>query len=294
MFERFNEGARQAVVLAQAQARELGGSYVGAEHLLLGLLHVKEGIAAQALENLGATCEPVRAEIVSLAGPGEEIHAGQLPFTPDAKKALEHALREALGLHHDHIGTEHILLGLTREHDNLAISVLLALGADATKIREEVTRLLPIPRPAASSGKAPTARAGTGVDPGLEQRLETIRREHEAAIGTQELAKATALGVLERRLSERKRQIDELDAELHSTRREKEQAIAEQQFERAAALRTREHRLLDRRCELEEQWLREADAGSSGVARQPSSGADAGTPSEIAIEQIMATIQSLS
>src|SRR5215469_11517582 len=117
MFERFTERARQVVVLAQEEARTLKHNYIGTEHILLGLLREEEGLAARVLESLDITTERVRSQVVRIVGSGEEVTSGQIPFTPRAKKVLELALREALSLGHNYIGTEHILLGLVRENE---------------------------------------------------------------------------------------------------------------------------------------------------------------------------------
>jgi ATP-dependent Clp protease ATP-binding subunit ClpC len=142
MFERFTERARQVVVLAQEEARALKHNYIGTEHLLLGLLREEEGVAARVLESLDVSVEEVRAAVVRIVGSGEEEPQGQIPFTPRAKKVLEHALREALSLGHNYIGTEHILLGLVREDEGVAARILLDLDAEPEKIRNEVMRLL--------------------------------------------------------------------------------------------------------------------------------------------------------
>src|SRR3712207_1806371 len=135
MFERFTERARQVVVLAQEEARTLKHNYIGTEHILLGLLREEEGLAARVLESLDITVERVRAQVVRIVGSGEEVTSGQIPFTPRAKKALELALREALSLGHNYIGTEHILLGLVRENEGVAARILLDFDADSEKIR---------------------------------------------------------------------------------------------------------------------------------------------------------------
>jgi ATP-dependent Clp protease ATP-binding subunit ClpC len=143
VFERFTERARQVVVLAQDEARALGHNYIGTEHILLGLLREEEGVAARVLEGLDVTAEEVRAQVERLVGQGdEEIVTGQIPFTPRAKKVLELALREALSLKHSYIGPEHILLGVVRENDGVAARILLDLGADAEKIREQTIGML--------------------------------------------------------------------------------------------------------------------------------------------------------
>src|SRR5687767_15071762 len=142
MFERFTERARQVVVLAQEEARILKHNYIGTEHILLGLLREEEGLAARVLESLDITVERVRAQVVRIVGSGEEVTSGQIPFTPRAKKVLELALREALSLGHNYIGTEHILLGLVRENEGVAARILLDFDADSEKIRNEVIRML--------------------------------------------------------------------------------------------------------------------------------------------------------
>src|SRR5437870_456513 len=142
MFERFTERARQVVVLAQEEARTLKHNYIGTEHILLGLLREEEGLAARVLESLDITVEEVHAQVARIVGQGDEVTTGQIPFTPRAKKVLELALREALSLGHNYIGTEHILLGLVRENEGVAARILLDFDADAEKIRNEIIRML--------------------------------------------------------------------------------------------------------------------------------------------------------
>ncbi len=156
MFERFTERARQVVVLAQDEARALKHNYIGTEHILLGLLREEEGLAARVLEQLDITVEEVRAQVARIVGQGDEVTTGQIPFTPRAKKVLELALREALSLGHNYIGTEHILLGLVRENEGVAARILLDFDADAEKIRNEIIRMLSGPgrRQSGQSGGA--------------------------------------------------------------------------------------------------------------------------------------------
>jgi ATP-dependent Clp protease ATP-binding subunit ClpC len=142
LFERFTERARQVVVLAQDEARALKHNYIGTEHILLGLLREEEGLAARVLESLDITVEEVRAQVARIVGQGDEVTTGQIPFTPRAKTVLELALREALSLGHNYIGTEHILLGLVRENEGVAARILLDFDADAEKIRNEIIRML--------------------------------------------------------------------------------------------------------------------------------------------------------
>jgi ATP-dependent Clp protease ATP-binding subunit ClpC len=157
LFERFTERARQVVVLAQEEARTLKHNYIGTEHILLGLLREEEGLAARVLESLDITTERVRSQVVRIVGSGEEVTSGQIPFTPRAKKVLELALREALSLGHNYIGTEHILLGLVRENEGVAARILLDFDADSDKIRNEVIRMLSGP-----GGRRQGAAAGAG------------------------------------------------------------------------------------------------------------------------------------
>ncbi len=168
MFERFTERARQVVVLAQEEARTLKHNYIGTEHILLGLLREEEGLAARVLESLDITVERVRAQVVRIVGSGEEVTSGQIPFTPRAKKVLELALREALSLGHNYIGTEHILLGLVRENEGVAARILLDFDADSEKIRNEVIRMLSGPggrRQGSGSGSG-GAQAASGSGEG--------------------------------------------------------------------------------------------------------------------------------
>ncbi|MDQ2845711.1 MAG: ATP-dependent Clp protease ATP-binding subunit [Actinomycetota bacterium] len=142
MFERFTDRARRVVVLAQEEARMLNHNYIGTEHILLGLIHEGEGVAAKALESLGIALEGVRAQVEEIIGQGAQAPSGHIPFTPRAKKVLELSLREALQLGHNYIGTEHILLGLIREGEGVAAQVLVKLGADLNRVRQQVLQLL--------------------------------------------------------------------------------------------------------------------------------------------------------
>ncbi|MFV2038658.1 MAG: Clp protease N-terminal domain-containing protein, partial [Acidimicrobiales bacterium] len=142
MFERFTDRARRVVVLAQEEARLLNHNYIGTEHILLGLIHEGEGVAAKALESLGISLEAVRDQVEEIIGQGGSSPSGHIPFTPRAKKVLELSLREALQLGHNYIGTEHILLGLIREGEGVAAQVLVKLGADLSRVRQQVIQLL--------------------------------------------------------------------------------------------------------------------------------------------------------
>src|SRR6187455_2791563 len=156
MFERFTDRARRVVVLAQEEARMLNHNYIGTEHILLGLIHEGEGVAAKALESLGISLEGVRQQVEEIIGQGQQAPSGHIPFTPRAKKVLELSLREALQLGHNYIGTEHILLGPIREGEGVAAQVLVKLGADLNRVRQQVIQLL-----SGYQGKE-TAEAGTG------------------------------------------------------------------------------------------------------------------------------------
>ncbi|MCA1691916.1 MAG: NDP-hexose 4-ketoreductase, partial [Actinobacteria bacterium] len=154
MFERFTDRARRVVVLAQEEARLLNHNYIGTEHILLGLIHEGEGVAAKALEQLGISLEAVRTQVEEIIGQGGSSPSGHIPFTPRAKKVLELSLREALQLGHNYIGTEHILLGLIREGEGVAAQVLVKLGADLSRVRQQVIQLL-----SGYSGKEATSGA---------------------------------------------------------------------------------------------------------------------------------------
>ena len=155
MFERFTDRARRVVVLAQEEARMLNHNYIGTEHILLGLIHEGEGVAAKALESLGISLEGVRSQVEEIIGQGQQAPSGHIPFTPRAKKVLELSLREALQLGHNYIGTEHILLGLIREGEGVAAQVLVKLGADLNRVRQQVIQLL-----SGYQGKEPQAAGG--------------------------------------------------------------------------------------------------------------------------------------
>ena len=142
MFERFTDRARRVVVLAQEEAKMLNHNYIGTEHILLGLIHEGEGVAAKALESLEISLDAVREQVQDIIGQGQQQPTGHIPFTPRAKKVLELSLREALQLGHNYIGTEHILLGLIREGEGVAAQVLVKLGADLNRVRQQVIQLL--------------------------------------------------------------------------------------------------------------------------------------------------------
>ena len=168
VFERFTDRARRVVVLAQEEARTLNHNYIGTEHVLLGLVAEGEGVAARALESLDVSLEAVRVQVEEIIGQGQSAPTGHIPFTPRAKKVLELSLREALQLGHNYIGTEHILLGLIREGEGVGAQVLLKLGADLNRVRQQVVQLL--------SGYAGTAAVAEGGK--LSHMVEAAEEGH--------------------------------------------------------------------------------------------------------------------
>jgi ATP-dependent Clp protease ATP-binding subunit ClpA len=223
MFERFTDRARRVVVLAQEEARLLNHNYIGTEHILLGLIHEGEGVAAMALESLGISLEAVRAQVEEIIiGQDQSAPTGHIPFTPRAKKVLELSLREATQLDHNYIGTEHILLGLVREGEGVAAQVLVKLGADLSRVRQQVLQLLS----SYVGGKAPAEQAGTRT------RLVRMTVPEE---------------------------LREAEVELAQVRRKKEAAIEAENFEQAATLRDQERQLLRRVAERERAWTAGVD-----------------------------------
>ena len=224
MFERFTDRARRVVVLAQEEARLLDHNYIGTEHLLLGLIREGEGVAAKALESLDISLETVRQQVEETIGQGEQAPSGHIPFTPRAKKVLELSLREAMQLGHNYIGTEHILLGLIREGEGVAAQVLIGLGADLNRVRQQAIQML----------HRSAARVVTGTAGVFESRLSAVEQWVGMAPDTADLD----------------RQIEQADSE----RRE---AVAARDYERAASLRARQRELLDERASRRQQWVPE-------------------------------------
>jgi len=189
VFERFTDRARRVVVLAQEEARLLNHNYIGTEHILLGLIHEGEGVAARGLESLGISLESVRSQVVEIIGQGSQAPSGHIPFTPRAKKVLELSLREALQLGHNYIGTEHILLGLIREGEGVAAQVLQKLGAELHKVRQTVIQLLsgvqgeesstPSHSGSSSRGSSEGAPTGSTVLDQFGRNLTQLAREHK-------------------------------------------------------------------------------------------------------------------
>jgi ClpA/ClpB-like protein len=222
MFQRFTDRARRVVVLAQEEARILDHNYIGTEHILLGLLREGEGVAAKALESLGISLDAVRQQVEEIIGQGQQAPSGHIPFTPRSKKVLELSLREAQQLGHTYIGTEHILLGLIREGDGVAAQVLVRLGADLNRVRQQVIQLL-------------TGRAAGEPGPEAEARPEMAwqRAGQRAGSGPD---------------------TSDLDEQIEAARTEKEAAIEAQDFEQSVVLRHRETQLRAAKAARQEQW----------------------------------------
>jgi len=176
MFERFTDQARHVVVLAQEEARDLGHNYIGTEHILLGLLREDDGLARQALDALGVSLAAAREQVVEIAGRGVGSPASHIPFTPRSKKVLELSLREALQLGDDHIGTEHVLLGLAREGEGVGARVLVALGAPADRVQAQVSEA--VRTAPAESGRARSQRVAVprGVVEQFSTRMGEVTR----------------------------------------------------------------------------------------------------------------------
>jgi len=183
VFERFTDRARRVVVLAQEEARLLNHNYIGTEHILLGLIHEGEGVAAKGLESLGISLDSVRTQVVEIIGQGQQSPSGHIPFTPRAKKVLELSLREALQLGHNYIGTEHILLGLIREGEGVAAQVLQKLGADLPKVRQTVIQLLSgapsEEQTAGTGGRAESGPSGSTVLDQFGRNLTQMARDRK-------------------------------------------------------------------------------------------------------------------
>jgi len=253
MFERFTDRARRVVVLAQEEARMLNHDYIGTEHLLLGLIREGEGYAAKALESLGISLDAVRQQVEEIIGQGQQAPSGPVPFTPRAKKVLELSLRESVQLGHNSIGPEHILLGMLREGDGVAAQVLVALGADLNRVRQQVIQLMH----GYQGQDVPIAGSQLGERP-------------PAVLPEDALARVNAL---DRRLTALERwvgmqpDLDDLDQKIAQIRRDKEAAVDRQDTQAAAALRDKEQQLLAARADREEEWAGSA-AGRKTVARE--------------------------
>jgi ATP-dependent Clp protease ATP-binding subunit ClpC len=259
MFERFTDQARRVLALAQEEARVRNCNRVGTEHILMGLIHERDGLAAVALESLGIGAEAIRGKIEEITGQHPEPSGGYAEYTMRAKKALDLSRREALQLGHNHIGTEHILLSLIREGEGPAAQVLLELGADLGRVREQVLLLLgdggqddePAEAPVPAASGAPAGRGGAagpgGPGGGIgESKLlaEMLRRIEEMD---------SRLSSVEQRLGAGP-DVRDLDQQIAQARRDKESAVGAEDYENAAALRNRERQLLADKASREQEW----------------------------------------
>jgi len=193
VIERFTDPAKRVIALAQEEAGMLNHNYIGTEHILLGLVHEGDGVAAKALESLNISLEDVRRKVEEIIGRGQAAPTGALPFTPRAKKVLELSLKDSLQLGHNYIGTEHILLGLIHEGEGVAAEVLQKLGAGLNRVRQAVIQLL--------SG-APTGRYGDPLSPSLFEEREKVVLSFLINEGLSRSELANLLGVSERRVEE--------------------------------------------------------------------------------------------
>jgi ATP-dependent Clp protease ATP-binding subunit ClpC len=243
MFERFTDRARRVVVLAQEEARRLNHNYVGTEHILLGLIHEGEGVAAKALESLGISLEAVRQQVEEIIGQGEQAPSGHIPLTPRVKKVLELSLREAKQLGHGYIGTEHILLGLIREGEGVAALVLVRLGADLNRVRQQVIQLLH-----GHQGTAPEAEGAR--PPGRSGREE---RTLLAQLLDRMTAVESRLSAIEQRVGTGP-DLRQLDEQIDQARRDREAAADAQDYENAAAGRDRERQLAAEKASRQQEW----------------------------------------
>jgi ATP-dependent Clp protease ATP-binding subunit ClpC len=246
MFERFTDRSRRVVILAQEEARLLNHNYVGTEHLLLGLIHEGGGVAAKALASLGIGQETVRQRVEEIIGRGQQATSGHIPFTPRAKKVLQLSLREALQLDHDYIGTEHILLGLIREGEGVAAQVLVSLGADLNRVRQQVIDIL---RDHQGEAEA-TARTGRSVPSRVRGRGQ---RKLLAELLNRFDSIESRLSALERRVGAGA-DLDDIKQQIAQVRADKEAAIDAEDFEAAASLRDKERQLLSEKDARQQRW----------------------------------------
>jgi ATP-dependent Clp protease ATP-binding subunit ClpC len=253
MFERFTDRTRRVVVLAQEEARMLNHNYIGTEHILLGLIREGDGYAARTLESLGISLDAVRQQVGEIIGRGQQAPSGHIPFTPRAKKVLELSLRESLQLGHNYIGTEHILLGLLREGDGVAAQVLVKLGADLNRVRQQVIQLLHgyQGQDVESADPRPGGHAPAGLPGDALARFDALDRR---------------LTALERWVSMQP-DLEDLDQEIAQVRRDKQDAAARQDSGAATALRDKEKQLLADRADREKEWAGSA-AGRRTVATE--------------------------
>ena len=239
MFERFTDRARRVVVLAQDEARGLNHNWIGTEHLLLAVIREGHGVGAKALESMQISLDAARQQVESLIGRGQNpVGDGHIPFTPRAKKVLELSLRESRQLGHDYIGTEHILLGLIREGEGVAAQVLVKLGADLNRVRQQVIDLLH-----GYQGKEPAASGALPRQRGLPPDIIAARLH---AIGAR-------LSAVEQRTGTGP-DTGELDQQIEQVLRDRHAAVDAQDYEQAASLRDREKDLLAQQASRQQQW----------------------------------------
>ena len=221
----------------------LNHNYIGTEHILLGLIREGEGVAARTLESLGISLEAVRQQVEEIIGQGQQAPSGHIEFTPRVKKVLELSLREAKALGHNYIGTEHILLGLIREGEGVAAQVLVKLGADLFRVREQVIQLL--------AGY----QAEAGVEPATPPPGRAGREERRLL--SQLTDRVTALesrwSAVEKRVGTGP-DVRELDEQIDQARRDREAAAGAQDYENAAALRDRERQLAEEKASRQSEW----------------------------------------
>ncbi len=244
MFERFTDQARRVVTLAQEEARMLRHNRIGTEHLLLGLIQVDDGVAAQSLESLGISLAAVREQVEETIGHGRWAPPVNIPYAPQAKKVLDMSLREALALGHHTIGTEHILLGLIRDGEGPAAQVLDTLGADLIGVRQQVLRLLhdAAEQEQRNGAAAPHAGPADAGDRGLLS--EAIARFESMD---------SRLSAVEQRVGTGP-DVGDLDQQIAQARREKDSAARAEDYETAAALRDRERQLLAEKASRQQEW----------------------------------------
>jgi ATP-dependent Clp protease ATP-binding subunit ClpC len=240
MFERFTDQARRIVVLAQEEAKALNHTYLGTEHILLALIREGGGVAAQAMAALGITEEAARQQVEQITDRGQENpRQGHIPFTPQAKKVLQLSLREAIALGHGYIGTEHILLGLIREGEGVALRALSGLGVEPNQVRQKVIQLVSARRVQEEPGPArATGRGKRKLLSEVRSRLDSMDWR---------------LSVLEQRIGTSP-DLAQLDQEISQVQGDKESAIEAQDFERAAVLRDREQKLLGDKAARMQEW----------------------------------------
>jgi len=251
MFERFTDQARRVLALAQEEARMRNCHRIGTEHILLGLIHERDGLAAVALESLGIGGEAVEQQIEEITGQHPEPSGGYAQYTMRAKKALDLSRREALQLGHNHIGTEHILLSLIREGEGPAAQVLLELGADLSRVRQQVLLLLGegMEDDEPEEALAATARPGSGAGPGGGPAESKLLAEMLLRIEEMD----SRLSGVEQRLGTGP-DVRDLDQQIAQARRDKESAVGAEDYENAAMLRNRERQLLADKASRQNEW----------------------------------------